>query len=316
MKRIAPALFLLIFMLTALPAQRDGPPRRIENPVTIALEGGGRVEFHSFQARTIGEEFHYSVFLPASYFDSPDRRYPAIYFLPGMFNDRTSWAAPRYGNIPQTLEDLMREGRFPEFVMIHPDGMNSFYTNSLDGARRFEDLIVGELPREVESRFRIAAGRERRVIGGVSMGGYGALKIAFKHPDLYSSAAGISPIVFQGEDPSRQIQNSESRFSQMFVSLVEPVYGFPFDREHWRDNSLLHLAAERDLSDLNVYFAYGTADRYNDAFPMEDGVRELSRTLSSRQIPHTFRVFDNEPHGWELVSSHLEELLEFLTQTF
>lgn len=316
MKQTAAPLFLLMSILTPLTAQREGPPRRIENPVTIHLESGSRVEFLSFQAQAIGERFHYSVFLPASYFDSSDRQYPVVYFLPGMFNDRTSWAAPRYGNIPQTLEDLMRQGRVPEFVIVHPDGQNSFYTNSLNGERNFEDLIVRELTQEVESRFRISKNRGHRAIAGVSMGAYGALKIAFKHPDRYASSAGISPIVFLGEDPSRQIQDSESRFSQMFGSLVEPVYGLPFDRDHWRDNSLMHLAAERDLCGLNIYFAYGTADRYNDAFPMEDGVRELSKALTSRNVPHTFRIFENEPHGWELVTSHLAEILEFLTQTF
>ena len=86
--------------------------------------------------------------------------------------------------------------------------------------------------------------------------------------------------------------------------------------EHWKANSLERLAQTAALDDLKLYIAYGTADRYNRMFPMEEGVKTLDRILKGRGASHVCRILEGEPHGWELVSSHLEETLAFLTQTF
>ena len=322
MKRMAKLRFSLLptLVLSLVPiatwGQRSGPPDRIANPQTIHLEGGSRVEFRAFSSPALGEEGQYSVFFPPAYDMEPHRHFPVIYFLHGMNNDHTSWAAERYGNLPLLIENLLLEGKSPQFLMIHPDGRNSFYTDLLDGRRNNEQYIHKDLIEEVEKNFRVRTGRLNRAIAGTSMGGYGALKIAMKQAELYSSVAAGSPIILLGEDPSRQILNSPSRRADRFVRLFKPVFGMPFDPHHWQQNSVEVLARTADLRDLKIYFSYGTADRYRDEFPMEKGLQRLDQILTGRGLSHVFRVFEGEPHGWALIRAHLEETIDFLTETF
>lgn len=315
MKRFLLIAVIVNLLFLGISGQRGGPPRRVENPQDFSLPGGSKVEFRLFDSPSLGRESHYSVFLPPTY-ASGDQRYPVVYFLHGMWNNHTSWTVERYGNLPGHLEKLMTEGTLREFIAVHPDGENSFYTDYLDGSLKFEQMVSKDLVEEIETRFRAKSGRQNRSIGGVSMGGYGAIKISLKHPDEYASVAGLSPIVLLGADPSQQIMNSSSRLGEYLSSALKPVYGMPFDLDHWQQNSLTHLAKTAEPNGLKIFFGWGTADRYNDLFPMEMGVRALDKILSSRSIDHTFKVYENGPHGWELINENLEEVLLFLTQTF
>lgn len=317
MKKIS-SLLLLLFLFALynqLLAQRDGPPRRIENPETIQLSGGSRVEFRSFSSSSLGQEAEYSVLIPARY-DQETRNYPVIYFLHGMFNDHTSWATERYGLIPAQIEKLMVDGKIPPSLVVIPDAGNSFYTNSIDGTGRYEDFICQDIIQEIERNFRVSSARENRSVGGVSMGGYGALKIALKRPLEFGSTVGISPIVLLGDNPSEGLNHADQRRANFFVSLFKPVFGIPFQKEHWKENSLEQLAQVTDPKGLNIFFAYGTNDRYNNLFPLEKGVQRLHALLEERRIPHRFEAYQGEPHGWELVTNHLEEVMLFLSQTF
>ena len=142
------------------------------------------------------------------------------------------------------------------------------------------------------------------------------MKISFKHPEIYSSVAGFSPIVLLGNDPSQQIMRSTSRLAEYLASTLKPVYGMPFEPNHWQANSLTHLAKTTQPDNLKIFFAWGTADRYNGMFPMEEGVRALDKLLAKRSIDHVFKVYEGGPHGWGLITENLEEVLKFLTQTF
>jgi enterochelin esterase family protein len=287
----------------------------LENLEARDLPGGSRVEFGEFDAPSLRKPSNYSVFLPPSY-KKDDSDFPVVYFLHGRFNDHTSWVVERYGDIPGLLEGLMLEKKVPEFIVVQPDGENSFYTDYLDGSMKYEQLVVKDLIDEVEWKYKVRKGRNWRAIGGVSMGAYGALKIAMKYPELYSSVAGVSPIVLLGDDPSAQIMGARSRLAQFLAQALEPVFGIPFDQTHWEANSLEKLAKNADLDELKVFFAYGTADRYARSFPMEAGVRGLSRLLTERDKAHELKIYENGPHGWQLVVDHIEDVTSFLSQSF
>jgi enterochelin esterase family protein len=320
MKRFALLSVLLLRMGTAVGGlfyQQSELPRRIENPETIRLPGGSRVEFGSFHAVSLSGKSSYSIFLPPSYDQlDPGDEMPVVYLLHGMWNDHTSWVVERYGSIANRVERLILAGEVPECLIVSPDGQNSFYTDYLDGSMKFEEFIHRDLVKLIESRYKASRERRNRAIAGVSMGGYGALKIAMKYPELFASVAAISPIVFTGSDPSAPIMNSTSRSARYFQSALKPVYGMPFEPEHWRRNSLEVLARTADLKDLNIYFSFGTADRYNRVFPLQKGIETLSRILSERNIPHQFEVVEGGPHGWSLVKEQLEKVFLFVTQTF
>ena len=309
-------IFSVLVTFPAWTAQRGEAPRRLENPADFTLPGKARVEFRNLQSPVLGKQVQYSVFLPPNYDREPNQKFPVVYFLHGLHNNHTSWATQRYGDLPVRIEILIDRGQLPHFVMIHPDGQNSLYTDSHDGNGNYESYIHHDLVQEVQQKYRVRIDRMGRAIGGVSMGGYGALKIAMRHPEFYASVAATSPIVFLGEDPFSVLRSNPSRRSANFLRLVEQTFGNPTNKSHWKENSLEELARNAALNSLNIYFAYGTADRYNLIFPMERGIRSLEHILKQRGIAHVCRILKGKPHGWELVAAYLEETLAFLTQTF
>lgn len=312
----AAAIVVAMILLPMAPAQFNDERRRTDRS-PISLPGGSSIEFKSFDSQSIGRPVGYSVFLPPSFSKNPSRTYPVVYFLHGLNNDETSWTVERYGHVQNSLEQMMLSGKLPEFIMVHPQGDSSFYCNFLDGSKRYEDLVTQELVAYMESNYRAAKGRENRAVAGTSMGGYGALKIAMKYPDRYAAVVGQSPIIFPGSNPLAVSEEMKSsRFFLFFVNMLTPIFGNPIRQEVWDANNPLVLAKSRKLNGLNIYFDYGTDDRYIPMVHLDEGCKALDRILTESSIPHTFKVHPGEPHGWALIAAHLEETLPFLCRTF
>jgi S-formylglutathione hydrolase FrmB len=306
------ALWLTLAALAPPAAARAQGKWHRASSEPIELASGSRVEFSSMPSEAIHGTERFSVFLPPSYAKS-DARYPVVYFLHGLFNDETSWTMDNHGDIPARVDQLMSSGTVPEMVLVHPDGDRSFYMNSHDGSVRYEDLIVKELPAYIESHYRVKTSPAGRAIAGTSMGGYGALKIAMRHPELYAAVAAHSPIVFPVPNPlDVPAAARESRQYQYLSEIFRVVYGDPFDQAYFDANNPLVLAGKGGLDGLAIYFDYGTADRYNERIGLGMGLTMLDRRLTEADVAHTFHAFDGEPHGWELVYTHIEESLGFL----
>ncbi len=293
----------------------SGGDRQRADQSAIQLPSGARVEFGQFFSPALKEKREYSIFLPMSY-DKNKQSYPVVYFLHGLNNDHTSWTVDRYGHLYDLVDRLIAEKKVPEILMVHPRGDNSFYTNFLDGTKNYEDYITQDLIEYVEKTYRVKSGSRWRALGGTSMGGFGALKIAFKKRNLYSSTAAHSPIVFV-TDPSHMSGDTQGsgRF-EWFLRMITPMFGNPVDPAVWQANNPLDLARKNDLKGLRIYFDYGTADRYNQTIGLGQGVKALHDVLDQRQVPHVFKEHPNQPHGWELVSLHLSESLPFLCEGF
>ena len=165
------SLLLIAWMMLPQSVAQFDDSRRRTDLAPISLPSGCRIEFKSFDSQKLGMAERYSVFLPPSYSKDAARTYPVIYFLHGLNNDETSWTMERYGQIQNTLEQMMTSGKLPEFIMIHPRGDSSFYCNYIDGSRKYEDLIAEELISYMEKNYRAAKGGENRAIAGTSMGG-------------------------------------------------------------------------------------------------------------------------------------------------
>ncbi len=308
-------LLAILVTITAVTSQgRRGSRQPPSSPVT--LPGGSSVEFLDFDSQALQGRGQYSIFFPPSYAGS-DRPYPVIYFLHGLFNDHASWMDSEYGNIPARIEQLMLDKSVPEMILVYPNGGRSFYMNYHDGRLRYEDFVVEELVAHVESTHRVRAGRENRSIAGTSMGGYGALKIAMKHPDIYAAVTAHSPIIFLTKNPLDvpPALKSNRRFA-FFNEVFSMVYGNPLDQAYYDANNPLLLARSQNLDGLAIYFDYGTADRYNQLIQLGRGLESLDRILTEEGVPHEFHEHPGEPHGWALVAAHLEESLSFASQTF
>jgi S-formylglutathione hydrolase FrmB len=129
------------------------------------------------------------VLLPPSYAKDTARRYPVLYFLHDAWGGARSLES---NGVAAMLEDRMSRGLLPEFLVVAPGAPGSWFSDSHDGIHRYEEFLTGDLIAQVEKRYRVRAGQDARGITGISMGGYGAFKIALKHPDLYGAVSSLS----------------------------------------------------------------------------------------------------------------------------
>ena len=134
-----------------------------------------------------------AIYLPAAYRGDPQRRFATIYFLQG-FSDTP---VKRVAEIQQEYMDkLIASHAIEPMIVVAPNGLNrcfgSFYTNS-SVTGNWEDYVVRDVVGYVDAHYRTLPSAESRGISGHSMGGYGALMLGFKHPEVFSNVYALSP---------------------------------------------------------------------------------------------------------------------------
>ena len=265
-----------------------------------------QVEYKSFPSKLLGRELRYGVYLPPSYASSPNKKYPVLYFLHGLFEDEMRWSTR--GHTDQILNRMIAEGRIGEFIVAIPNGGTSFYTNTRDGSEKWEDAIVTEFIPLIESSYRVIASRATRGISGTSMGGYGALKIAMKHPDLFGSASAHSAVLLQDLSAAKVSAGRLQRFQDMF----DKIYGINQDLSYWEANNPMTLAKDtKKLNGLKLYFDCGTEDDYG----FDLGARQLDEMLTRAGYAHESHLYPGR-HGWDYAMQHTNESLLFHWKAF
>lgn len=134
-----------------------------------------------------------AVYLPPSY-ETSTKRYPVIYLLHGIADTYDVWTTS--WKIPALLDQLVAANGMRETIVVMPNGrtktLGSFYANS-PVSGRWEDFIAVDLVAYVDKNFRTLAKPGSRGIVGHSMGGFGAIRMAMRHPDVYRVAYALSP---------------------------------------------------------------------------------------------------------------------------
>jgi diacylglycerol O-acyltransferase / trehalose O-mycolyltransferase len=149
---------------------------------------GARMEDWTLRTPALSGPTRVRVLLPAGYAADAGRRYPVLYLLHGADSDYRSWT--RYG-------DAQAITAHAAMIVVMPDGgANGWYTDWYQGATpvqpRWETYHVGELVPWIDATYRTIATRRGRGIAGLSMGGYGALSYAARHPDTFAAVASFS----------------------------------------------------------------------------------------------------------------------------
>jgi S-formylglutathione hydrolase len=134
------------------------------------------------------------VYLPPSYAEQPTRRYPVIYLLHGYQGSCKQWVGGGW-NIQKVVDRLIADKKVREMMIVMPDANNKygggFYTNSVT-IGNWEDFVAADLVSFIDKKYRTKAQPSSRGIAGHSMGGYGALRLAMKHPDVFAAVYGLS----------------------------------------------------------------------------------------------------------------------------
>jgi S-formylglutathione hydrolase FrmB len=267
-------------------------------------QAAGRAECVSLSSKILARAVPYCVLLPPSYDTEKTRRYPILYLLHGL-GDNDQFLIHSGGM--NLVEDLWEQHAIGEFLIVTPAAGASFYINSHDGQRRYEDFFLQEFMPGVEKRYRAQAGRSARGVAGISMGGYGALHIAFRHPQLFAAVGAHSAALVE-HWPDINALDSRQKAQ---LRVLGDAFGTPFDAAFWNQNDPVTIARTANLAGLKIYFDCGSEDDYG----FDAGAATLDKVLTSRHIPHEFHLYPGG-HDWTYFAEHLPALLEFESHTF
>jgi S-formylglutathione hydrolase FrmB len=244
-----------------------------------------RIDCGAMNSRILKQVVHYCVYLPAGYdagaAEHPPQRYPVLYFLHGLGdNEQTLFNSGGW----TLLDDLRTRHRMGDFLIAAPEGRRSFYINSADGSVLYSDFLLREFLPHIETKYRIRPGRAERAISGISMGGYGALRLAFAHPELFSAVSAQSAALIT-ESP-REL-DAASQTGSPLVGVLGAVFGKPINVPHWNDNN------------------YG----------FEKGAAALHDELQKQNVRHEYHAYPGD-HSLSYFMSHFAEVMEFHSKAF
>jgi putative tributyrin esterase len=243
----------------------------------------------TFHSAALNRDMPYRVVLPADL--AAGRKMPVVYLLHGGGGGFRDWT--NYSDVARFAE--------PGMILVMPEGAASYYTNAVDPPQdRYEDFIVNDLISDVESKLPVATGRSNRAIIGLSMGGFGAVKLALRHPDLFVFAGGLSSAIDVPRRPFSIKRLQQSRhYNAIFGS---------FGSSTRRDNDPFLLV--RIANPETVPYFFLTCGEQEGLLPAN---REFAAALSARHFRFEFHTVRGS-HDWNQWNAWLPSLFRSLAE--
>ncbi|HTZ96793.1 MAG TPA: alpha/beta hydrolase family protein [Terriglobales bacterium] len=266
-----------------------------------------RIDCNALDSHILKETIRYCVMLPAGYDAPTAKSYPVLYFLHGLGENEQ--ALFKMGGW-DLVEDLRRQHKITDFLIVTPDGEASFYVNSVKGKVRYSDFFLYEFMPFIEGKYRIRRERTSRAVSGISMGGYGAFRFAFAYPEQFSAVSAESAaLIAASPDDLNAMLRSDTPMNQILGS----VFGNPIDIGHWQQNDVFALARKNRTAIRRVAINFNCGR--DDQFKFEVSGEALHRELDSLGIKNQFHIYPGD-HSAPYFLAHLAELMEFHSQHF
>lgn len=208
-------------------------------------------------------------------------QYKSLYLLHGLSDDQTIWL--RRTSIERYAEEY-------GICVIMPSGGRSFYFDQQNG-EKYYTYITQELPNLINEFFCISNKREHRFIAGISMGGYGALKIALKENDKFYAAAGLSSVADIHCD----------RFKQHLINTIGEEKYLSEDE----DLFTLIVRKQNEVQKPKLYMWCGTED-----FLYTDNIK-LMKQIKNLDFDYTYEESTGN-HGWVYWDKQIQRVLEWM----
>jgi len=219
----------------------------------------------------------------------PGQRFPTAYVLHGYSGDQRDWL----NHQPRILDMADRYS----MIIIHPDGRNSWYVDSPANPKiKMESFFVNDLVPYIDANYPTLPEPSKRAITGLSMGGHGALYLAFRHPDIWSNAGSMSGGVDIRPFPEYwELPN-----------VLGPKDQYP---QRWEDAAAINLVKNLKPGQINIYFDCGTDDIFA-------GVNDnLHKELVKYGIPHDYTTRPGG-HTWDYWNNSILYHLLFFSEAF
>lgn len=234
------------------------------------------------KSKLMARDMPYRVILPAAYDAKGAERFPTIYLLHGLTGHFNNWT---------DKTAVATYARSRNYIIVTPEGGDSWYTDSStkpDG--KWESYIVRELIPEIDKRYRTRADRGSRVIAGLSMGGFGALKYGLKYPDMFALAGSFSGAVFASSYRTAEDLPKGS----IRTTLIE-IFG-EADSQTRKDNDILAMIRDATPEKIkSMPFLYVDCGTEDFLFGTN---QDLAKLLAEKKVPHEYRQLPGT-HNWK-----------------
>jgi enterochelin esterase-like enzyme len=260
-----------------------------------ALAQAGEVYLETFRSQAIGRDYKYTIYLPDDY-KQGSKRYPVLYLLHGAGGDENEWLYK--GGARETLDAMIARRLIKPMIVVMPGHTQAWW---VDGAReKGETALLKEVLPHAEGKYRIDAVRQNRMIGGDSAGGYGALNIVFKYPQMFAAAALLSPAIYDPVPPSHSSGVRNHPFQR----------DGKFDAELWKSlNYPVHIEGYKKSGTIvPLYINSGDHDTFGIAL-QSAMLYEKLRLHQPNDIE--LRVVDGD-HEWMVWRETLGDALQFM----
>lgn len=258
-----------------------------------------RLEYDVLDGLGDGRSMDYAVWAPLDL--DPDEALPLMVFLHGNGDDEESFDEAGVGGF---LDAALAAGRIPRVVIVVPDGDRGFWENWYDGSHRYRDWVVEGVMSEVRSRYHTLPCPEGCHVAGTSMGGHGALRFAFFHPDRFGTVTALSGLILSADDVEDFASSWIGRWLIPFERIWGPVL---IERERIESEDLFRQWQEQaDLSGMRLMLGWAEQDR--DMIRASN--RRFHQHLLEHGIEHEFLLFPGG-HAWTAWTPVLDQVLRF-----
>jgi len=260
-----------------------------------------KVDTLAIPSTAMGKTYNAAVVLPNSYSKSK-AKYPVMYLLHGAYGHFRDWLKSTPNKM--TVKDLADQY---DIIIVMPEGETfSFYLDSpVNKGSQFETYITKEVVQKIDQTYRTIHEKKGRVITGLSMGGYGALYLATKHPDLYAAAGSMSGAVDMGTMKNMGVDTPER-----IDKLMEPVFGPEgAPQEVYAAHAVLNMVDKMKANALPLIIDCGVDD-----FLIGPN-RELHRRLVYSKVSHEYTERPGA-HTWEYWENGLPYHALFFSKIF
>ena len=269
----------------------------------VAQAQASRLETIELTSKLVPSSVKVSVLLPAGY--DAAKGLPLLLMLHGGGGDNGFLTTMR-----PTVEAAWAANEFPPAVVVTPDVGRSLYMDYKDGSQKWETFLIQEMIPALRKRYGLSAERSKTVVTGISMGGLGALRLGFDHPEVFGGLAaleaGIEPALsFDDVKMRNRFQRNDAFFGSIF--------GNPVDHALWIKSNPANIAITNRqkliASDLRIYVEVGDIDMFH----LDEGVEFLHRVLWDHGIPHEYRLVRGADHTGKTIPPRMRDALRFLT---
>ena len=259
---------------------------------SVYVAPGVRMEDVRFWSAALGREMPYRVFLPERIAEGA--RLPVVYLLHGRGPDFHDWSA--HSDVSKYALPVERDAGLIDagLILVMPEGGESFYVNAVRWPRdRYEDYLVHDLAADVERRFPARGDRGGKAVVGISMGGFGAVTQALRHPESFAFAAGLSAAV---DVPERRFRLG--RIGQWW--LFRGIFGPMGSRERAERDPFVLLKA---VDPAKAPYFYLTAGRDE---PLYEPDQHFAAALEAHGFASEFHALPGG-HAWDEWQRQLPE---------